>query len=214
MPLPTLREELSIHQAPKLADGQPSWSIQDPARNCFFRIDWQTYEILVRWSIGEVEKIAASINAETTLQVDSKDVEIVIEFLLENELLTPVGDNVSQLMSERVQAKKSSKLVWLLKHYLFFRVPLVKPDKFLASTQAWVEPLYSRTFLRLTLIVFCIALLLVYRDYERFSQAWVDMFNLQGEAFPFIIIINPSLNEQRCLNENKYLKGYGCKIIL
>ncbi|MCG8487660.1 MAG: hypothetical protein MI756_09360, partial [Chromatiales bacterium] len=151
MPLPLLREELSIHQAPRLADGQPSWSIQDPARNCFFRIDWQIFEILARWSLGEVDKIAGSINAETTLQVEPKDVEAVAEFLAENELLVPFGDKVSQDMAGRVQANKSSRFVWLLKHYLFFRVPLVKPDNFLSSTRQWVEPLFSRTFLRLTL---------------------------------------------------------------
>lgn len=210
MPLPLLREELSIHQAPRLADGQPSWSIQDPARNCFFRIDWQIFEILARWSLGEVDKIAASINAETTLQVEPKDVEAVAEFLAENELLVPFGDKVSQDMAGRVQAKKSSRLVWLLKHYLFFRVPLVKPDNFLSSTGQWVEPLFSRTFLRLTLFAFFVATVLVYRDYERFTQTWVDMFNIQGLlAYGAAIILVKVFHE---LGHAYTAKRYGCKV--
>src|SRR5262249_12630916 len=65
--LPALREELAIGDGPRLADGQPSWTLHDPVRNLFFRIDWQTFEILSRWDLGDAGAIVGRIAADTAL---------------------------------------------------------------------------------------------------------------------------------------------------
>jgi len=46
MGLPALREELRLHPGPPAADGAPTWTLQDPSCNRFFRIDWPTFLIL------------------------------------------------------------------------------------------------------------------------------------------------------------------------
>ena len=86
MPLPPLREELALYCGPNLADGQPSWALHDPVRNQFFRIDWLTFEIISRWSMDELQAIADSVNADTTLRPEAADVEAVARFLVENQL--------------------------------------------------------------------------------------------------------------------------------
>ena len=60
--LPLLREELDLFDGPAMVDGQPSWTLHDPVRNLFFRIDWSTFEILQRWSIGNVPGIVSDVN--------------------------------------------------------------------------------------------------------------------------------------------------------
>ncbi|MDI3206935.1 hypothetical protein, partial [Pseudomonas shahriarae] len=42
--------------------------------------------------------------------------------------------------------RKPTLLQWLLHHYLFFRIPLVRPDTFLNRTLAYVEPLFRPGF--------------------------------------------------------------------
>ena len=32
---------------------------------------------------------------------------------------------------------------WLLKNYLFIRIPLIRPDRFLARTYPWIAWLYE-----------------------------------------------------------------------
>ena len=61
MALPPLRDELDLMPGPRLADGQPSWTLHDPVRHQYFRIDWLTFEILCRWSLGNPEAIAQSL---------------------------------------------------------------------------------------------------------------------------------------------------------
>ena len=56
MALPELRQELQLFEAPPSRDGSPNWSLRDPVRNIFFRIDWLSFEILLRWRLGESVK--------------------------------------------------------------------------------------------------------------------------------------------------------------
>ena len=59
MSWPELREELDLLPGPTLPDGQPSWTLHDPVRNQFFRIDWPTFEVLQRWGQGDADAVAA-----------------------------------------------------------------------------------------------------------------------------------------------------------
>ena len=103
-PLPALREELDLLNGPVLPDGQPSWTLHDPERNLFFRIDWQTFEILRRWSIADPDEIARNINTATTLRPDADDVARVAKFLIENQLVIPNGpQSAKKSATSRVQ---------------------------------------------------------------------------------------------------------------
>ena len=55
--LPPLREELSLHAGPALDTGEPSYTLEDPVRNQFFRIDWLTFEVLRRWTRSEERRV-------------------------------------------------------------------------------------------------------------------------------------------------------------
>ena len=72
--LPALREELDLLPGPVLPDGQPSWTLHDPARNHFFRIDWPTFEVLRRWHLGQAQAIADAVTQATTLELEAADV--------------------------------------------------------------------------------------------------------------------------------------------
>lgn len=87
MPLPALREELCLHAGPAAADGAPTWTLQDPVTNRFFRIDWPTFLILNHWHAGNPERIAEQVSAEAPLDVDGQNVEGVLDFLARSELL-------------------------------------------------------------------------------------------------------------------------------
>ena len=67
--LPRLREDLALLPGPSLPDGQPSWTLHDPARNLFFRIDWPSFEILQRWQLNDRQAIADDIGAATALHM-------------------------------------------------------------------------------------------------------------------------------------------------
>src|ERR1041384_1366714 len=85
--LPPLREDLALHDGPSAFDGSPTWSLQDPARNRFFRIDWPTFLILSHWHLGNPDAIREAVQTEAPLELTGEDVEAVTKFLAQSELL-------------------------------------------------------------------------------------------------------------------------------
>lgn len=179
--LPPLREELALLPGPPLADGQPSHTLHDPVRNQFFQIDWPTFEILCRWPSGDPAAIAEAITRETPLHLETADVERVALFLQQNELLRPPPGSAGELAA-RLKQRKGSISQWLLHNYLFFRIPLVRPDRWLARWAPRLDFFFSRQFLSLTLGVLAFGLIEVYRDWERFATTLVDTLTWSGLA--------------------------------
>lgn len=203
-----LREELSLLPGASLPDGQPSWTIYDPARNLFFQIDWPSFEILLRWGNPAAE-IVAAITRETTLSIDLADIEVMEKFLHDNELLVPPA-GVSTHWAKTVRARQGNWLLWLLHNYLYFRLPLVKPDRWLSRWQSRVQIFFSAAFLRLTGLLAVFGLLGIYRDWERFSSTLVDMLTWDG-----LIAYGVTLTAVHVIHELGHAfaaKRFGCRV--
>lgn len=210
MALPRLREELDLLPGPQLPDGQPSWTLHDPVRNQFFRIDWSTFEILSRWSLDDPQAIAHSVSTATTLQIGPAQVEQVARFLQENQLLQPQGADSASKFAERLAKIEGSPLKWLLHHYLFFRIPLIKPDAWLGRWQHVAGLFYTRTFAWLTLAALALGLSQVVRHWDGFVASLVDTFNWQGLlAYGVALFLVKLLHE---LGHAFTAKRLGCRI--
>ena len=181
-PLPPLREELALLPGPVLPDGQPSWTLHDPVRNLFFRIDWPTFEVLQRWGAGDAQALVQDIRARTTLQLDAQDVQGVAQFLVGNQLTQPRAAGSARQFAERLAQIQGSPWKWLLHHYLFFRIPLVKPDAWLGRWKGWVGVFYAPAFFGVTLAALLFGLFQVMRQWDGFVAQLVDTFSLEGLA--------------------------------
>lgn len=210
MGLPLLREEIDLHEGPRSRDGQPTWTLHDPARNQFFRIDWQTFCILGRWDLDDPRKICAAVAAETPLRPDADDVQHVADFLALNQLLQPRSADSAQLLAARLKQQQGAWWLRLLHNYLFFRVPLVDPDGWLGRWSARVAPLYSRAFLQLSLLALVVGLLLVYRQWNQFSATLVDTISWQGLAAYGIALVAVKLLHE--LGHAFTAKRFGCRV--
>ena len=209
MSWPQLREELALLPGPVLADGQPSWTLHDPTRNRFFSIDWPTFEILRRWSYADAEAIVQSVAADSTLQPEPDDVEQVARFLRSNQLVQ-LGPGSARQLAERAMQGEGGRLKWLLHHYLFFRVPLIRPDAWLGRWLAVAELFRSRAFAWLTLVALLLGLGLVARQWDVFATSLVDTFTFRGLfAYGVALILVKLLHE---LGHAFTAKRFGCRV--
>lgn len=207
--LPPLREELALLPGPRLGDGQPTWTLHDPVRNLFFQIDWPCFEMLQRWSFAAPALVVEDIQSQTTLQVSVADVEALLLFLQQNQLLQIPPGSATQLAQSREQ-RKGGMSRWLLHNYLFFRIPLVKPDRWLTRWEPALGFLFGSLFLKLTVVAALVGLVNVYRSWEQFSSTLVDMLSWRGMlAYGATLIVIKVLHE---LGHGVTAKRYGCRV--
>ncbi|MBA0216488.1 HlyD family efflux transporter periplasmic adaptor subunit [Pectobacterium brasiliense] len=180
--LSPLRDELILHAGPANRDGSPSWTLEDPLRGLYFRIGWAEMAMLSRWSMGNAAQIVSDVNQTSALTLDDSDVQYFNRFLQANGLTRVSGDEALAQFSRQVEQSRVSIWRKLLKNYLFFRIPLWHPDRFLGATLPWVEPFFSRTFLKLTLLVAVLGLFLAGRQWETFKHTFLHFFTLEGAA--------------------------------
>ncbi|MBY0240468.1 MAG: HlyD family efflux transporter periplasmic adaptor subunit [Burkholderiaceae bacterium] len=207
--LPPLREELAIAAGPRLADGQPSWTLHDPVRNLFFQIDWPNFELLSRWHLRDPRALLAQTGRETTLHLDGAALDDLLRFLNENQLLQP-APGMAPLLADARRKRRGSWAQWLLHNYLFLRIPLFKPDRWLAWLLPHVAFLLTRNFLRWTVLAGLTGLVCVYREWERFSSTLMDTLTWQGMlAYGVAIVFAKACHE---LGHALTAKHYGCRV--
>jgi putative peptide zinc metalloprotease protein len=208
--LPVLRNDLQLIEGPDALDGSPSWIIVDPVRNKFFSIGWTAFQLLSRWTVGKASLLIERIKQDTTLDVDSTDIQNLLSFLYANSLTLDPASGSSKDYYEQYLASKPNFLVWLIHNYLFIKIPLVKPTRFLRKTLVYVEPIFSTTATSLFVLLGLIGLYMVGRQWDTFTSTFLYFFNLQGLIFYFI-----SLVFIKILHEMAHAYTairYGCKV--
>jgi putative peptide zinc metalloprotease protein len=208
--LPALRDELSLHPGPADPDGAPSWTLHDPLRNQFYRLSWPAFEILSRWHLGAPQAVAAAVNAETTLELNDDDVLGLADFLARGQLLKPETPADNARLLALGDAMKSSWATWLLHHYLFFRIPLVRPDHLLSRALPWLAWLGGRRFRLATALALMTGLVLVGRQWDLFATTFVDHFSIGGlAAFGLALGLAKIIHE---LGHALVAKSLGCRV--
>jgi putative peptide zinc metalloprotease protein len=208
--LPELRDDLMLYPGPSNTAGQPSWTIHDIARNRFFRVDWLTFEIIGRWSFGEPQAIADNVNAHTTLHATTDDVRDVSKFLIDNELIRASFPGSAAFLADRLKQRKKSWAQWLLHHYLFIRIPLVKPDAFLERNLRYVAVLTSPVFLRLTLVMLLFGLWQMFRQSDLVASTFIDQLNPAGFFSYMAALIGVKIVHE--LGHGFVSKHHGCRV--
>lgn len=208
--LAPLREELTLYPGPTALDGSPTWTLHDPANNQFYRIGWLEFEILSRWHLGTTDAVAVRVSEETTLDIDGDDVKHVLTFLLRHDLARPLGSGGTVRLVKKAARARHHWAMWLLKHYLFLRIRLVRPDRFLTATYPLVAWIYSRTFVGLVSAVFLTGLYLIGRRWEEFKATFNYFFSFEG--FAYFAITLSVLKIVHELGHAYTAKRFGCRV--
>lgn len=187
--LPALREDLRLYPGAPHRDGSPSWRVHDPIRNAFFEIGWLEFEMLARWKEHrDADSLAAAVSAETPLKPAPEEVKELVDFLATNQLLAPNSGLARETLGRRLEASKKSWHQQLLHHYLFFRVPLLKPDAFLARTVGFTDVFFTRGFVLLVAVLLGLDLYLLSREWYSFTDAMARNFTSQAFVYYAIAV--------------------------
>ena len=194
--LPPLREELQLHPGAPHADGSPSWVIQDPVSNAFYRIGWLEFELLSRWALASPAEILAATTRDTLLRPTAEELAALYAFLLQCQLLTIHDPRYQHELVTRLRNGRSQRLRRLLHHYLFFRVPLLNPDRALQAALPWLDWLFARSTALLVGGLSLLGLILTARQSDVFVASFLDTLSPGGlAAYLVALAVTKSLHE-------------------
>ncbi|WP_043320660.1 M50 family metallopeptidase [Microbulbifer sp. HZ11] len=133
-PWAPLRTDLQIHRSNEQGDQRHgnsahhrfhTWLLFDPLRGQYLELGELEVLVLQLWHLGSTEKVAAEIAAQQGCEIDPRQIESVVRFVKDNELLQTSSDALSAKLASVSRAQQ--RLVKLQKS-LFWRRPLFVPE--------------------------------------------------------------------------------------
>ena len=210
-PLPQLRQELTLYPAEPDLDGAAAWVLHDPLTNRHFRLGQMEVDLLVFFDQGgDAETIAQLAFFKMGHQVSPAEVEELSEFLRRNNLT--VCDEGQKAWYRKQQEMQGNKNIFLtlVKSYLSFRIPLFRPDRFLANTLKYVVWTGSKlTFICLGGL-FVLGLFLAARQMDSFINTFLHFFSPEGFGSYLLALAFVKIFHE--LGHGYTAKKMGCKV--
>jgi len=208
--LPLLREDLRFVEGASNVDGSPTWVVVDPVRGKYFQIGWDAYQMLLRWKGRSAEAVLSEVRAETTSHATKEDLNALLQFLYSNHLLRDLPPGGYRAYASQAESAQLKWLPWLIHHYLFLQIPLVRPDRFLRATLPYVEWMSSRPVAWAIALLGLIGLHLVSRQWEAFTTTFLHFFTPLGFVLYVLCLVLVKVCHE--LGHAYTAARYGCRV--
>jgi putative peptide zinc metalloprotease protein len=208
-PLPPLRDDLQLLEGPR-AGGAPSWTLYDPVRGRFFRIGPEAFALLSRWHLGEAGALCRAAAAETAFAPGRREIEGLLRFLLANNLVRADGPEAAKRLLGQARASRPNRAWWLLRNYLFLRIPLVRPDRALDRLAPLAAPLYGRAAPIAVALAGLLGLFLAARQWQEFVHTFAHFFSWDGLVWFAAALFCVKLVHE--LGHAVTAKRFGCRV--
>lgn len=172
--LPSLNPFLKLYTAPPV-DGVPAWTLHHAPSNAYYRISWAEFECISRMArCRTAHELCAAVNAETTLRVDISDITALCAFLAQNGLIAGGAGAIP----------KSVPLWKRIMHgYLFFTIPLVRPERFLKASLPYVRLFLGRRFFMGMMLLLAVAAVMTMQRADEFLHTFAGFVSVEGIIF-------------------------------
>lgn len=173
------RKDLKLFPGPAEPDGTPTYTLLDPLKGQYFKISWVQALVMQIFKQGmTLSELLAKVHERTTLSIDMKNLEEI--FLNASKLNLLAIPASSEEVAKKAEASRQSWFTWLIMHYLYIRIPLTNPDRFLEATLPYVMPLVSKPALYFYAFSLISAVGIVLFHFEEYIHTFSYFFNLQG----------------------------------
>jgi len=210
MDLPFIRQDLDLIPSRPDRQGRPTWLLYDGSRNAFFRIREKALHILAQWQGGgDPETLVARLKASGA-DADRSDIEEICAFVTGNSLTENRGrqETAKPLASARKPCR--TILYWLVTRYLYLRIPLFRPDRFLTRTLPLARPFLSRHATVISGVLGGIGLVFISRQWDQFLATFTHFFSWDGMVWFGLTLCG--LKTVHELGHAYTAKSLGCRV--
>lgn len=206
--LPQLREDLQLQRGSSTHSGSPTWLIIDKWSGKYFQISFEVFQLLSLWSDSKTAaELSARVEARFMRRPSPVEIAKAAEFLEQKQLLTVTSD------WKKLASINAARPAWYKKAfhtYLFFKVPLFRPQGFLLATYPYVSLLMTKAFFISLLFLSVVGLYLTLRQWDQFIATFPFSFTFAGIVTSAISVVAiKSLHE---LGHAYTAVRYGCHV--
>ncbi|MDO9417175.1 biotin/lipoyl-binding protein [Pararhizobium sp.] len=208
--LPPIREDLEITRGGTSYSGAPVWMLFDPIRSRFFRITHEMFLVLTLWNVSRTASaLIHALDQRFGSRFSSDEIGTVVRMLDQNLLLDQPASGDWRSLHRRAQ-QRSSPFMRLIHNYLFFKVPLLRPERFIRATWPSVAFLFTRRFVAVAVMAGLTGAYLVSRQWEAFLGTFPFVFSLEGLVVSALaVVFIKGLHE---LGHAYMAHRYGCRV--
>ena len=194
--LPALRQDLAILDGGAAPDGSATFLIFDALRNRYFRIGEQTLEILGGWRATAPALLAARLSESLSRHVSEVELSRTARFLVANCLVETRGEGRWRALHAQYATRQQKLWKKIVHNYLFFRIPLVRPQRFLDMAWPLVSPLFTRQAAIVFAVIAILSLYLVSRQWDAFVTTFMGFLALEGlMVYGLSLVVIKTLHE-------------------
>ncbi|MEI7307417.1 HlyD family efflux transporter periplasmic adaptor subunit [Pectobacterium carotovorum] len=208
--LPPLRADLQLVESAPGINGAPQWVLSDPITGRYFTLTPSAIRLLRHWPLRQPQQILAAANNEPGLPLRVKELEKLLQFLRQHDLVAASDAEQRQRYLGKAQAMRTSLWKSVLHQYLFFRIPLWRPDPVLNRCWPWLQRYGAPFLIWVFPFVLLLGLFLVSRDWVRYTHSFPHLFSLSGMAvFGVSLVFAKFIHE---LGHAFMAKRAGCRV--
>jgi putative peptide zinc metalloprotease protein len=142
-----VRQDIQVER--QIYDGDPYYVVKDPITLKYFRMKEIEYFIFTLLDgARNVQDIQAEIEQHFSgLKVSEDQIKEFIMSVRSLNFLEDFGPGANKLLFQRSGFKRKARIKQTLMSFLFFKIPLVDPDRFLKKMHPYVKFIWTKPFL-------------------------------------------------------------------
>ncbi|WP_107851573.1 efflux RND transporter periplasmic adaptor subunit [Oceanimonas marisflavi] len=178
--LPALRQNLRLLPGSPDENGAPRWLLFDALRNRYFALSAEALYLVRHWQAGlSAEDFLLRLKAQGQ-DYEPKELAAFIDFMVANHLVESRSVEASGRLYQQYTAQLLGFWRWLIHHYLFVRLPLLRPDPWLNRWTPRLGWLFAPATHYLLLLLGMLGVVLVVRQWDSFWSTFLHFFTLEG----------------------------------
>ncbi|WP_375172145.1 HlyD family efflux transporter periplasmic adaptor subunit [Marinobacter sp.] len=178
--LPRVRQDLRVLPVENARDGKRRWLLQDLVSHRYFRLADRSVELLPFVQGKAPSQAAEEASGKLGRPVAAEELTRLADFLRRHDLV--LGDSEQQRRYIQALDARPTGIAKLLKTYLFIRIPLTNPDRWLTRNVHRVRWLGRKHVLVLLLTLCVLGLWLTLRQWDNFIAGFGQLQQLAGMA--------------------------------
>ena len=207
---PSIRQNLQLLPGTPAEDGSPSWLLYDNLRNKYFTLGINAFRMLKHWVAGVDSKKFIEEIEKKGLSIEEDQLNDFINFLKMNSLISHNTSEDVQILINQHQSQQKHWFLKLIHNYLFFKIPLVKPDNFLDKTLNLAK-FFSQKLIKLIIYIFgLIGIYFVIQQWDEFISTFLYFFNWNGFVFYLLALVGVKAIHE--LGHAYTAKNFGCNV--